>query len=35
MVQKKYFINDKDIIELNVKKFIVKKGSEYISFKIN
>ena len=35
ILQKKYFINDKDIIELNVKKFIVKKGSEYISFKIN
>jgi Holliday junction resolvase RusA-like endonuclease len=34
VLQKKYSINDKDIFELNVKKFIVKKGSEYISFDI-
>jgi Holliday junction resolvase RusA-like endonuclease len=35
ILQKKYLINDKDIFELNVKKFIVKKGCEYISFKLS
>ena len=34
ILQKKYNINDRDIYELNVKKEIVKKGSEFISFKI-
>ena len=33
-IQKKYNINDKDIYELNVKKEIVKKGKEFIDFKI-
>ena len=31
---KKYGIKDQDIYELNVKKKIVKKGSEYIKFEI-
>lgn len=31
-LQKKYAINDNRIYELNVKKEIVKKGSEYIKF---
>ena len=31
---KKYGIRDQDIYELNVKKKIVKKGSEYIKFEI-
>jgi Holliday junction resolvase RusA-like endonuclease len=35
ILQKKYLINDKDIFELNIKKFIVKKGKEYISYEIN
>ena len=34
ILQKKYNINDRDIYELNVKKEIVKKGDEFISFKI-
>jgi len=34
IIQKKYKINDKDIYELNVKKEIVKKGFEFIDFKI-
>ena len=34
ILQKKYGFNDKDIYELNVKKKIVKKGSEYIKFEI-
>lgn len=35
ILQKKYGINDKDIIELNLKKLIVKKGFEYFDFEIN
>lgn len=31
---KKYKFDDKDVYELNVKKVIVKKGAEYIQFKI-
>ena len=34
VLQKKYNINDRDIFELNVKKFIVKKGKDHINFKI-
>ena len=34
ILQKKYGFNDRDIYELNVKKKIVKKGSEYIKFEI-
>ena len=34
ILQKKYGFNDKDIYEMNVKKKIVKKGEEYIKFKI-
>jgi len=34
ILQKKYYINDKDIFELNVKKEIVKKGDEFFKFKI-
>ena len=34
ILQKKYGFNDRDIYELNVKKEIVKKGSEFIYFKI-
>lgn len=34
ILQKKYGINDKDIFEMHVKKCIVKKGSEFISFDI-
>lgn len=32
IIQKKYSINDRDIYELNVKKFVVKKGNEKIIF---
>ena len=35
LIQKKYNINDRDVMELNVKKRVVKKGMEYIKFKIN
>ena len=31
---KKYGFDDRDIYELHAKKFIVKKGSEFIKFKI-
>ena len=34
ILQKKYSINDKDIFELYVKKVVVKKKSDYVSFKI-
>ena len=34
ILQKKYNINDKDIFELNIKKEIVKKNSEYFAFEI-
>lgn len=34
ILQKKYGFNDKDIFELNVKKVLVKKGKEYIKWKI-
>ena len=34
-LQKKYLINDKDIFELNVKKQLVKKGSEFIKYNIS
>lgn len=35
ILQKKYGINDRDIIELNLKKVLVKKGQEYFEFEIN
>ena len=35
ILQKKYKFNDSKIYELNVKKEIVKKGYEYISFQIH
>ena len=34
LLQKKYGFNDKDIMEANVKKVIVKKGAEYIKLTI-
>lgn len=34
ILQKKYKFNDRDIYELNVKKELVKKGSEFINFEI-
>lgn len=34
-LQKKYKFNDKRITELNIKKRPVKKGAEYIYFRIN
>lgn len=34
VLQKCYKFNDRDIYELNVKKEIVKKGSEFIDFEI-
>jgi len=34
ILQKKYKINDKDIFQLNIKKVIVPKYNEYISFLI-
>lgn len=34
ILQKKYLFNDKDIYELNVKKFVTKKGNEKIKFDI-
>ena len=34
ILQNKYNFNDRDIMELFVKKHIVKKGSEFIEFKI-
>lgn len=34
ILQKKYNFNDKDIIEMHVKKTLVKKGQEYLIFKI-
>lgn len=34
ILQKKYGFNDKDIYEISMKKNIVKKGQEYISFEI-
>lgn len=33
-MQKKYNFDDCDIYELNIKKSIVKKGSEFIEFEI-
>lgn len=33
-LQERYEFNDKNIFEMNVKKEIVKKGSEFIKFKI-
>ena len=35
IIQKKYAINDKDIFELHIEKRIVKKGFEFIDFKID
>lgn len=35
ILQKKYGFNDSKIYELNVKKVIVKKGSEFIDFNIS
>ncbi|WP_025124391.1 RusA family crossover junction endodeoxyribonuclease [Myroides odoratimimus] len=34
ILQKKYGINDKDIYELHLRKRIVPKGQEYISFNV-
>jgi Holliday junction resolvase RusA-like endonuclease len=34
VLQKKYLFNDKEIFELRVKKEIVTKGNEFISFQI-
>lgn len=34
ILQKKYGFNDRDIYQLNQKKVIVPKGSEYIKFRI-
>lgn len=34
VLQKKYGINDRDILELRAKKKVVKKGKEFIAFKI-
>ncbi len=34
ILQKKYGFNDRDVYELHVKKQIVKKGFEFIDFKI-
>ena len=34
LLQKKYLFNDRDIYKLNVKKEDVKKGKEFIDFKI-
>jgi len=35
IIQKKYFINDKDIYSLRVEKVIVEKGKEYIEINIH
>lgn len=35
VLQKKYIFSDRMIYELNIKKDIVKKGEEYIDFKID
>ena len=35
LIQKKYNINDRDIYEITVTKKVVKKGNEYIYYKIN
>lgn len=35
VLQKKYLFNDRNIYKLNIVKEIVKKGSEFIEFKIN
>ena len=35
ILQKRYGINDKDIYSLTVRKEIVKKGKDFISFEIN
>jgi len=34
VLQKKYSINDRDIYELNVKKEVLSKGSEFIKYQI-
>jgi len=34
VLQKKYLINDRDVLELTVKKTLVKKELEFIDFKI-
>jgi len=34
VLSKKYGFNDMYVMEMNVKKFVVKKGSEYIKFDI-
>ena len=34
IMQKKYYFDDKDILELKVKKIIVKTGYEYIKYNI-
>lgn len=35
ILQKKYKFNDRDIMELHVKKTIVKKGNEFIAFELS
>ena len=35
ILQKKYGFNDRDVYELSVKKEVVKKGNEFIKFKID
>jgi len=35
ILQKKYSFNDKNIIEMSVKKLVTKKGDEYIKFVIS
>jgi Holliday junction resolvase RusA-like endonuclease len=35
ILQKKYSINDRDVMEMRVKKIHVKKGQEFIRFQIN
>lgn len=35
ILTKKYSFNDRDVYRLNVTKYIVPKGSEYIKFEIN
>ena len=34
ILQKKYLLNDSQIYELNIRKCIVKKGSEFIDFEV-
>ena len=34
ILQKKYGINDRDIVEMHVKKTIVKRGNEFVKFEL-